>query len=93
MSEQNVSNYKTRNIDKTDKSLNTSEKSNQNDNSIVPSQLDIKISNNNTISESKIVYLKSCSMSKKKKNHNCFNYWRNYFNWNYSCNSFIFTSF
>ena len=67
MSDQNVINYKTGNIDKTDKSLNTSEKCNQNDNSIVPSQLDIKISNNDTISDNKVVYLKSCSMSKKKK--------------------------
>ena len=67
MSEQNENNYKTGNIDKSDKSLNAGEKSNQNDNSIVPSQLDIKISNNDTFSDNKVIYLKSCSMSKKKK--------------------------
>ena len=70
MRDQNENNIKSVSVedkyDKTDNSLNNSDNNNQNENSIDPSQ-EVKVSTDDKISSSNVVYTKSCTMNKKKK--------------------------
>ena len=70
MSAENENNFKSVSVeekyDKTDNSLNNSDNNNQNENSIDPSQ-EVKVSTDDKISSSNVVYTKSCTMNKKKK--------------------------
>ena len=70
MSDQNENNFKSVSVednkyDKTDNSLNNSDNNNQNENSIDPSQ-EVKVSTDDKISTTNVVYKKSCTMNKKK---------------------------